>query len=170
MIKPKDFAVTNVLLLFMTLACVVSRDWTVVDPVLQWENCNNCYAVAARDVLLWHMPHLKNITLQELMEDSHQTCNGGVPTKIWNHYFHKKNKVTSITKMGLITTRLKKIINQYGPVVLNKGTNHLVTAFDVSKQGILIRDPKEKHLTIWKTGEILKESTKGLFYIAYPQN
>ena len=140
----------------------------LVNPVRQWPSCNNCYAVVARDVLLYHMPILKNVTLQQLMEDSHQTCAGGVPTKIWNHFFRKGTKVTSITKLGLFQQKLAEIIKKYGPVVVNKGTNHLVTAFNVDKKGILIRDPKNLNLKIWETSDIIKEQTKGFFYIAYP--
>lgn len=143
-------------------------DSQLISPVKQWPSCNNCYAVVARDVLLYHMPRLKNVTLQQLMEDSHQTCAGGVPTKIWNHYFHKRAKITSITKMGSFQKKLAEIILKHGPVVINKGKSHLVTAFNVDNKGILIRDPKNLSLQIWKTNDIMKEQTKGFFYIAYP--
>ena len=55
--------------LFIIISCTVLHNAcssrVLVDPVLQWHNCNNCYAVTARDVLLWHMPHLKNVTIKD---------------------------------------------------------------------------------------------------------
>jgi len=157
-----------VILLCILCICNTHSMQFLIDPVIQWQNCNNCYAVAARDVLLYHMPHLKNVTVKELMQDSHQSCNGGIPTKIWNHYFRRGAKVTSITKMGNFQQKLAETIQNHGPVVLNRGTNHLVTAFNVDKKGILIRDPKNLNLEIWEISDIIKEQKKGFFYISHP--
>ena len=63
--------------------------------------------------------------------------------------------------------KLAEIILKHGPVVINKGANHLVTAFNVDNKSILIHDPKNLKLEIWETNDIIKEQKKGFFYIAY---
>ncbi len=146
--------------------CVLTRGGTLIDPVLQWSNCNNCYAVAARDVLLWHKPSLKNITVHQLMKDSHQTCNGGVPTRIWDMYFRNKSKVVSISKYNRLIKKLQNILLKYGPFVVNKGLTHLVTVFHVDTNGFLVRDPKQIEYEIWDIPFI--KSSLPFFYVAYP--
>ena len=153
-------------LFYLILITISATQEIVVDPIVQWENCNNCYAVVARDVLLWHRPKYKNITLHDMMKLSHQTCNGGIPTRIWDLYFQKKSKTTAITKA--VIQKLQKLIQLYGPVVINKGKEqHLVTVFKANQNGILVRDPRTLELEIWSKHKI--QGMLPLTYVAYPK-
>lgn len=104
------------------------------DAQKQLPNCNNCYAVAAYDVLKYHNPKL-NITVNSLMRDSHQTCAGGSVTKILNLF------MTSI----VTTANLPKLIRllKKGPLVISSEKGHLVTAISATEHGVLIRDPRD---------------------------
>jgi len=132
--------------------------------IAQWKHCNNCYAVCAYDIIRYHQPRL-NVTLEELMRRSGQTCNGGVPTLIFDKYFPRGSRKTSGSLLVL-----KRILRKHGPCVVSFGKGHLVTAVRVSGKGsLLIRDPSDGKTKLVALEEFFKRKESLYFnYIAYP--
>lgn len=122
------------------VSCVLARRrrslQTRTLPVAQRQlpNCNNCYAVVAYDILKYYNPKL-NISIETLMQDSHQNCAGGSVTKILNLY----------TASTVTTANLPKLIRliRKGPVAISSEKGHLVTAISATKHGVLVRDPRD---------------------------
>ena len=132
--------------------------------ITQWKGCNNCYAVVAYDLIKYHQPRL-NITLRQLMQESQQTCNGGVPTAILNRYFPRGSKKTT----GSLLT-LKRLIRVHGPCVISFGKGHLVTAVTASeKSGVVIRDPADGKTKMIALKDFVSRKESIYFnYIVYP--
>ena len=107
------------LLLVFLLPCLSKR---FPPQLAQFKHCNNCYAVCAYDIIKYHQPRL-NVTLADLMRASGQTCNGGVPTLIFDKYFPRGSRKTSGSLLVL-----KRILRKHGPCVVSFGKGHLVTA------------------------------------------
>ena len=129
----------------------------------QWTNCNNCYAVVAFDVLKYHQPRL-NLTVKQVMRESHQTCNGGTPTLIWKKYFPRGFRKTSGSLLAL-----KRILRKHGPCAVNFGKGHLVTAVRANENGVLVRDPatgKERFLSVTQAQS--RRESLYFNYIAFP--
>ena len=129
----------------------------------QMTNCNNCYAVVAYDILKYHQPRL-NVSIKGIMQESRQTCNGGVPTLIWKKYFPRGFRKTSGSLLAL-----KRILRKHGPCAVNYGKGHLVTAVQASNRGVLIRDPStgQERIVSVTAAHSRKESLY-FNYIAYP--
>ena len=129
----------------------------------QWTNCNNCYAVVAFDILKYHQPRL-NVSVKEIMQETQQTCNGGVPTLIWKHYFPGGFRKTSGSLLAL-----KRILRNHGPCAVNYGKGHLVTAVRANENGVLVRDPSTGKECILSVSQALSRKESLYFnYIAYP--
>ena len=129
----------------------------------QWQNCNNCYAVVAYDILKYHQPRL-NVSVKNIMQESRQTCNGGVPTLIWKQYFPRGFRKTSGSLLAL-----KRILRKHGPCAVNYGRGHLVTAVSANENGVLVRDPttgKQRMLSV--SDAISRKESLYFNYIAYP--
>ena len=132
--------------------------------VAQFRHCNNCYAVAAYDIIKYHQPKL-NVTVREVMQKSRQTCTGGVPTIIFDHYFPKGSRKTSGSFLVL-----QRILRKHGPCVVSFGKGHLVVAVSASAKGaILIRDPADGQTKRVALEEFSRRRESLYFnYIAYP--
>jgi len=140
--KKLPYYVIFLLLLFSYSISPVKLKKLPNPPVLQWKNCNNCYAVVSYNLIHYHLPKL-NVTVKSLMQESHQTCAGGVPTLILNRYFPRGTKTIS----GTIGT-VVRAIKQHGPVIINYGKGHLVLAYKASKHGVAILDPADGEVKI----------------------
>lgn len=130
----------------------------------QFPHCNNCYAVAAYDIIKYHQPRL-NLTIRDVMVRSGQTCTGGVPTIIFDQFFPRGSRKTSGSLLVL-----QRILRKHGPCVVSFGKGHLVVAVSTSKDGaILIRDPADG-LTKRVSSEAFSKRKESLYfnYIAYP--
>lgn len=153
------------LLLFFTLSTTsIARKKKFPAQLKQWKGCNNCYAVVAFDLIKYHQPRL-NITLRQLMQESQQTCNGGVPTAILNRYFPRGSRKTT----GSLLT-LKRIIRVHGPCAISFGKGHLVTAISASeKSGVVIRDPADGKTKMIALHDFVSRKESVYFnYIVYP--
>lgn len=129
----------------------------------QWQNCNNCYAVVAYDILKYHQPRL-NVSVKTIMQESRQTCNGGVPTLIWKQYFPRGFRKTSGSLLAL-----KRILRKHGPCAVNYGRGHLVTAVSANENGVLVRDPYTGQQRMLSVREAHSRKESLYFnYIAYP--
>lgn len=152
------------LLLFTILPLVIGIKKQFPSQIAQWKGCNNCYAVVAYDLIKYHQPRL-NISLRQLMQESQQTCNGGVPTAILNRYFPRGSKKTT----GSLLT-LKRIIRVHGPCAISFGKGHLVTAVKANeKSGVVIRDPADGKTKMIALKDFLDRKESIYFnYIVYP--
>lgn len=149
------------LVLVFLLPCLSKR---FPPQLAQFKHCNNCYAVCAYDIIKYHQPRI-NVTLADLMRASGQTCNGGVPTLIFDKYFPRGSRKTSGSLLVL-----KRILRKHGPCVVSFGKGHLVTAVRVSgKDSLLIRDPSDGQTKLVALEEFFKRKESLYFnYIAYP--
>lgn len=130
----------------------------------QFPHCNNCYAVAAYDIIKYHQPRL-NVTVREVMARSGQTCTGGIPTTIFDQFFPRGSRKTSGSLLVL-----QRILRKHGPCVVSFGRGHLVVAVSTSKSGaILIRDPADGKTKRVSSEDFSKRKESLYFnYIAYP--
>lgn len=153
-----------ILLLSTLFTTLIARKKVFPPQLAQWKGCNNCYAVVAYDLIKYHQPRL-NITIRQLMQQSQQTCNGGVPTAILNRYFPRGSRKTT----GSLLT-LKRLIRLHGPCAINFGKGHLVTAIQASeKSGVVIRDPTDgKTKMIALEDSVHRKESLYFNYIVYP--
>tara|TARA_B100000519_G_scaffold202114_1_gene219509 strand:- start:924 stop:1403 length:480 start_codon:yes stop_codon:yes gene_type:complete len=153
---------TRTLLLLLTLACALGRK-TFPKQLRQWPNCNNCYAVTAYDLIKYHQPRL-NLTLEGLMRESQQTCNGGVPTTILDRYFPRGSRRTT----GSLRV-LQRVLREHGPASVSLTKGHLVTAVRASEHGVLVRDPADGKQRLVRLDEFYRRRETLYFsYIAFP--
>lgn len=124
----------------------------------QAPNCNDCYATTAYEIIRYHYPKT-NVTVNGLMQETHQGCVGGNPQKILQKYFSG----TKIKRGGLF--KLMKVIKKHGPVIIDYSDKHLVTAWKATVNGVLVHDTRDA------TKKILSHANHPLNfrYILIPQ-
>ena len=98
-----------------------------------FHNCQNCYAVTSYEIIQHWKPSL-NVSIKELMEITHQGCSGGDPNKILNKFFHG-SKVHRGSLYKVIDLLKKK-----GPLIIDLNSQHLVTAWKATENGVLVHD------------------------------
>ena len=130
----------------------------------QWHNCNNCFAITAYDIIKYHQPRL-NLTVRGLMEETKQTCNGGVPTTILNRYFPRGSRKAT----GSLLT-LKRVLRNHGPCIISYGRGHVVTAVQADeKTGVIVQDPADGQTKLIALREFTRRQESLYFnYIVYP--
>jgi ABC-type bacteriocin/lantibiotic exporter with double-glycine peptidase domain len=105
-------------------------------PERQLPNCQNCYAVAAYELIRYKKPDLK-VSVKQLMQETKQGCSGGNAKKILDKYFSK----TKVERGGLY--KVINLLKTYRPLIIDLSPDHLVTAWKASENGILIWDPRD---------------------------
>jgi hypothetical protein len=151
----------TLVLFFLFLRCTEAL--TFPPQQRQWASCNNCFAVVARDIILWHQPRL-NLTVRDIMKETGQTCAGGVPTTAFDLYFPRGSQKTS----GSLRT-LQRVLRKHGPCAINVGKGHLVTAVRATEHGIVVRDPADGRTKLIRPETFASRHESVYFsYIAYP--
>lgn len=103
---------------------------------VQFPNCQNCYAVTAWEIVKHWKPKL-NVSVEDMMKFTHQGCAGGDAKKILNMFFSK----TKIEKGTLY--KVINLIKRHGPVIIDLNSEHLVTAWKATNNGIFIHDSSD---------------------------
>ena len=112
--------------------------------------CNDCYARTALELIKYYKPR-SNLTINDVMRSSSQTCAGGTPERILKQHFSR----VVLTTAG--PEKLERIIRKYGRAIVGVTNKHLEVAVTLSDKGL--------HLS---NSEIIQFPSNGRFsYVVY---